>query len=57
MDSADALQILRYDVGKLTEITKLQFLAGNIAGDDDELDSADALQILRYDVGKTKFEW
>ena len=50
VDSADALQVLRYDVGKTT-FDSLQKIAGNI-NVDSRIDSADALQILRYDVGK-----
>ena len=57
VDSADALQMLRYDVGKLTDVTALQLLAGNVGGDDSVINSADALQVLRYDVGKTGFKW
>ena len=55
IDSADALQILRYDVGKTT-FDSLQKIAGNI-NVDGKLDSADALQILRFDVGKAQFSW
>ena len=57
VDSADALQILRYDVGKLTDVNILQILAGNVGGNDQLINSADALQVLRYDVGKTSFGW
>ena len=56
VDSADALQMLRYDVGKLTDVSAVQLFAGNVSGDE-VIDSADALQVLRYDVGKTSFEW
>ena len=57
VDSADALQILRYDVGKLTDVKILQLIAGNVSGNDSLINSADALQVLRYDVGKTSFAW
>ena len=49
--------MLRYDVGKLTDVTALQLLAGNVGGDDSVINSADTLQVLRYDVGKTGFKW
>ena len=56
MDSADALQILRYDVGKYTDVSSMQIEIAKVSNDD-KVDSADALQILRADVGKTKFDW
>ena len=57
VDSADALQILRYDVNKLTNVSALSLVAGNVAGNDQLINSADALLVLRYDVGKTSFSW
>ena len=55
VDSADALQILRFDVDKV-KFNTLQKLIGDVTGDTKN-NSADALQILRYDVDKTKFDW
>ena len=57
VDSADALQILRYDVNKLTNVSALSLVAGNVGGNDSVINSADALLVLRYDVGKTSFSW
>lgn len=57
VNSADALQILRYDVGKLTEVSPVSLMAGNVGGNDKTVNSADALCVLRFDVGKESFEW
>ena len=55
INSADALQVLRYDVGK-AKLNELQKLAADVSGDG-LINSADALLILRYDVGKAEFGW
>ncbi len=55
IDSADAMQILKADVGK-ADITGLDLLCADV-NRDGLINSADAMQILRYDVGKTGFDW
>ena len=55
IDSADAMQILRADVGK-ADVSELEMIAGDITGDG-IVNSADAMQILRFDVGKMTLEW
>ncbi|MBR0132420.1 MAG: dockerin type I repeat-containing protein [Lachnospiraceae bacterium] len=57
VDSADALQMLRYDVKKLTDVSEVQLIAGNVGGNDQVINSADALLVLRHDVGKADFQW
>ena len=55
VNSADALQVLRFDVQKV-DFNGLQFIVADV-NVDGSVNSADALQILRFDVGKTDFKW
>ena len=55
VDSADALQILRFDVNK-AKFDAAQKLIADVSYDG-KIDSADALQILRFDVNKAKLKW
>lgn len=55
VDSADALKVLRFDVGN-ADFNALQLLLADVTKDG-KTDSADALQILRFDVGKPSLEW
>ena len=57
VDSADALLMLRYDVGKYTDASAIQLIVGNVGGNDNVVNSADALLVLRHDVGKADFQW
>ena len=55
VNSIDALEILKFDVGKIS-ITTMQYAFGDIVEDDD-VNGIDAMEILKYDVKKIKFEW
>jgi len=55
VDSSDALQMLRYDVGK-TSFGVLEKLVADMTGEG-TIDSSDALLALRYDVGKANLSW
>ena len=55
VNSADALQVLRNEVGK-NDFNAMQLEIADVSNDK-KINSADALQILRYEVGKMSFLW